>query len=62
MRDLDYYRCMGAEALLEHARECGINPDMAVAIAERLDHVTNGRYGNYPSMGGRYTFTTRSEA
>lgn len=62
MFDLDYCRCLSTEGLLEAARECGIDPGMAVALAERLEYVSNGYYSSYPAMGGRYTFNHRSKA
>lgn len=59
MRDLDQYRSMDTHALLLEAREVGINPDMAVAIAERLERTDRWLNGN-GSTGGRYTFNQRS--
>ena len=65
MRDADRYRSMGTSELLTIAREEGIDPDMAVAMAERLDILGNARWRlrmSHESMGGRYTFKQRSEA
>ena len=59
MRDIDDYRSMGTSALLTTAREEGINPNMAVAMAERLERTDLWLNGN-GSMGGRYTFNQRS--
>lgn len=36
MQDRDYYRSLTPERLLLTAREEGINPEMAIAIAEAL--------------------------
>lgn len=36
MQDRDYYRSLTSERLLLLAREEGINPEMAIAIAEAL--------------------------
>lgn len=61
--DRDYYRCLSTEALLDMARSEGINTEMAIVMAERLDVLSNEAW-NYgvraESMGGRYTFN-RSE-
>lgn len=54
--DRDYYRCIDTDSLLELARERGIDPDMAVVFAERLQGVAPGE-----TTGGRYTFNHRSE-
>lgn len=65
MRDKDYYRCLGTEALLMAAREDGIDPEMAVVLAERLEVLDNQawRYGiEHKSMGGRYMFKERTDA
>lgn len=62
--DIDRYRDMSTDALLNAAREDGINPAMAVAMAERLEIVDNEcwRYTiTHKAMGGRYTFNHRSE-
>ena len=62
--DIDRYRDMDTDALLAAAREEGINPAMAVAMAERLEIVDNEcwRYTiTHKAMGGRYTFNHRSE-
>ena len=63
-RDTDRYRSMGTHEMLLVAREEGIDPDMAVAMAERLDILENARWRlkmSHDSMGGRYTFNHRSE-
>ena len=65
MRDADRYRSMGTSELLTIAREEGVDPDMAVVMAERLDILENARWQfrmSHESMGGRYTFKQRSEA
>lgn len=66
MRDLDQYRCLSTEGLLEAAREHGIDPDMAVVLAERLERVYDDErfdfFDGHDSMGGRYTFNHRSRA
>jgi len=56
MPDLDYYRCLTDSALLATAREEGINADIAVVMAERLEGVAIGE-----TTGGRYTFKHRSK-
>ena len=64
MRDRDTYRSMSTEALLEEARDVGIDPEMAVVLAERLDVLYNQAWHyhtTHESMGGRYTFNNRSE-
>ena len=64
MRDRDTYRSMDTEDLLLEARETGIDPEMAVVIAERLDVLYNQAWHYHTaheSMGGRYTFNNRSE-
>ncbi len=65
MRDADRYRSMGTSELLTIAREEGIDDEMAVAMAERLDILESARWRfrmSHESMGGRYTFKQRSEA
>ncbi len=60
----DRYRDMDTDALLAHAREQGIDPDMAVVLSERLEITDNEcwRYTiTHRAMGGRYTFKQRSE-
>lgn len=62
--DRDDYRDMSTDALLAVARERGIDPEMAVVLAERLEIVDNEcwRYTiTHKAMGGRYTFNHRSE-
>jgi len=34
--DRDYYRALGTHSLLTHARENGLNPELAIAVTERL--------------------------
>lgn len=61
MRDLDRYRSMTPHELLTEAREQGIDPDMAVAMAEKLERRSS--YGHGTSAhghGGRYQFNHRS--
>lgn len=64
MYDLDLYRSMSTGTLLLTARELGIDPYMAVAIAERLEALENLHYEpeNYAAgaKGGRYAFNHRS--
>ena len=67
MADRDTYRCMSTGALLQVAREDGIDAELAVALAERLEHLDDWvEYppdaGHAPSRGGRYNFNHRSEA
>lgn len=66
MRDRDDYRSMYIETLLQEARETGINPDMAVVLAEKLEAFYDVAWHyeptGAPSMGGRYFFNERSEA
>lgn len=66
MRDRDTYRSMYVETLLQEARETGIDPEMAVVLAEKLEEFHNVAYQYEPtgaaSMGGRYFFKERSEA
>ena len=61
--DRDTYRSMSTDGLLAAARN-GVTPEMAIVLAERLE-MTHNRVWNYkmdhPSMGGRYTFNSRSE-
>ena len=58
MANRDTYRSLSTEKLLERAREEGIDPEMAVVLAERLEC---GDCGDCGSMGGRYFFNQRSE-
>jgi hypothetical protein len=63
-RDADRYRSMGTGELLMIAREEGIDADMAIVLAERLDILENVRWRlktSHESMGGRYKFIHRSE-
>lgn len=63
MRDLDRYRSMSTRELLTVANEEGIDPDMAVAMAERLESTDNWlNRGINTAAGGRYTFNHRSMA
>lgn len=42
--DRDYYRALGTFDLLMHARDNGLNPELAIAITERLaakEHYAN---------------------
>lgn len=59
MRDVDRYRSMETRELLTIAREEGIDPNMAVALAERLERTDAWLNGN-GATGGRYTFNQRS--
>lgn len=62
----DTYRAMSTEALLGAARENGIDPDMAVVMAERIEVMFEDEVlfclNGHASMGGRYTFNHRSMA
>lgn len=63
--DRDYYRCLDTEALLQTARDGGIDEDIAVVLAERLEVLDNRAWHyeiTHGSMGGRYTFKQRSIA
>ena len=66
MRDRDTYRSMYIETLLLEARETGINPDMAIVLAEKLETLYDDAFEHEmpgaPTMGGRYFFNERSEA
>lgn len=57
--DRDYYRCLHTDDLVDAARREGLNPEMAIAITERLAEVlaVDG------AAGGRGNFHfNRSEA
>lgn len=59
MHDRDYYRCLHTDDLVETARREGLNPEMAIAITERLAE----RVAVYGAAGGRGNFHfNRSEA
>lgn len=67
--DLDYYRSLDTDTLLLRAREEGITPDMAIALAERLEEAHGAcemAHLDYDydivMCGGRYQFKTRSIA
>lgn len=62
MRNRDDYRSMYDVDILDLARSDGIDPEMAVVLAERLE-LTTTSWGpaSSESMGGRYTFNNRSE-
>lgn len=47
--DRDYYRDMSVAQLVDAAREHGINPEMAIAMAERLsdDERRTGYFGHF---------------
>lgn len=62
MRDTDTYRSMSVPDMLIIAREEGVDADMAVAMAERLELQWERRSAHPVSMGGRYKFIHRSEA
>lgn len=59
MRDVDRYRSMSTQELLTIASEEGIDPDMSIAMAERLERTDRWLNGN-GSSGGHYTFNQRS--
>lgn len=63
MDNTDHYRSLSTRALLMLAREQGINPGMAVALAERLEnyHEYDEDPTSNKAMGGRYAFKQRSE-
>lgn len=52
--DRDYYRSLSSRALLVQAVEDGINPEMAVAMAEHLALSID-----LPRMVGRFTFNEK---
>lgn len=56
----EYYRCLSTEGLLVLAREQGINPEMAVAMAERLEDEYLARDFSSHLKGGGFTFKQRS--
>lgn len=63
MRDRDDYRSLSDAALLLTAREQGIDPEMAIVLAERLEEHDRmiHRFGSLPThTGGRYAFNHRS--
>jgi hypothetical protein len=45
MRDRCDYRTLSAPGLLALARDEGINPEMAIAIADKLDALCHGAVG-----------------
>lgn len=49
--DRDFYRAMTAASLLNYARERGLNPELAIAMAEKLGEINN------PFRGWRGVFT-----
>lgn len=58
-QDRDYYRSLDAEILLLLAREEGINPEMAIALAEELQTAYSAGYDPYLYEGcatGHFTF------
>lgn len=62
--DRDYYRCLEDRQLLIRACESGIDPEMAIALAERVEALLNkpSVYHSTPSIqsGGKYWFNQRS--
>lgn len=55
--DRDYYRCLTTAELLALARDEGINPEMAVAMAERLSEKGAGYYGaTHAKRGFEFNF------
>lgn len=54
--DRAYYRSLSARALLVLAVEEGINPEMAVAIAEEL-----AEEAGLPRMVGKFHFVTEAD-
>ena len=65
MADRDTYRCMSTGALLQAARGDGIDAELAIVLAERLEHHYHKSWmlhGSSESMGGRYNFNNRSIA
>ena len=64
-RDADRYRSMSTHEMLTIAREEGIDAELAIVLAERLDIFENVRWRlktSHESMGGRYKFIDRSAA
>ena len=57
MQDRDYYRALDSHRLLTLAREEGINPEMAIALADR---VANLDYG-VSHMTGSFHFNHSKE-
>lgn len=61
--DRDYYRCLHTDDLVETARREGLNPEMAIAITERLAERLAEVSTIYVAVGGRGNFHfNRSEA
>lgn len=54
MQDRDYYRSMPTRVLLILAAEEGLNPEMAIAIAEELASVEE-----MPRMVGQFAFNDK---
>lgn len=52
MHDRDYYRCLHTDELVETARREGLNPELAIAITERLAEQTSV----CGAVGGRGNF------
>lgn len=52
--DRDYYRALSADSLLTLAAENGIDPEMAVALAEALADQTATAYGPKYRKGAFY--------
>lgn len=61
-RDADRYRSMSTHEMLTIAREEGIDAELAIVLAERLENVRLRLKTSHESMGGRYKFIHRSEA
>lgn len=61
--DRDYYRCLHTDDLVDAARREGLNPEMAIAITERLAEVLVEVLAADGAAGGRGNFQfNRSEA
>lgn len=55
--DRDYYRCLDTLDLVRQARDEGINPEMAVAMAERLADSLRRYYGgDADKLGFEFNF------
>lgn len=63
VRDREYWRSCYPSELLIHARENGIDPEMAIVLAEQLESLLETHDWDESVSafsGGRYTFNHRS--
>ena len=58
--DRSYYRALGTKALINEAREEGINPEMAIAIAERLARDFDRWTDRWTDQTGKFHFNERT--